>query len=251
VKTGWVTSGTSVALWPHGTFSTLGYQLTCHSLDRLILLLDTGTSTQLRNTAAKQLADIAKRAFDRQLDVEPDANPWPEALRLLSRIVPFLSSKSSDTRNAAAEAVGLIASALPPWDATTDAVPVNDFTTPFEGFSDIVGLITRAPKLLASAGQEYIVTKGSGKDAAKQKKAMMGSLGLAPGVGWGDDVDKVVDEESDDAVKKEEPTEVAAPTPPVAVEEPKDPYEGLSARQINMLKRKRKGGGTALEEANK
>lgn len=94
------------------------------------------------------------------------------------------------------------------------------------------------------------MTKGSGKDGAKQKKAMMGSLGLAPGVGWGDDVDKVVDEESDSVVKKEEPSSTPTPTP-AAIEEPKDPYEGLSARQINMLKRKRKGGATALEEANK
>lgn len=138
---------------------------------------------------------------------------------------------------------------------------MQDFTSPFEGYTDIASLVTRAPKLLASAGQEYVVTKGSGKDSAKQKKAMMGSLGLAPGVGWGDDVDKVVDEEAGDV--KPDPdaavdveavkTESGPPTPvPAKVEEePKDPYEGLSARQINMLKRKRKGGATAMDEANK
>ena len=75
------------------------------------------------------------------------------------------------------------------------------------------------------------------------------SLGLGGGVGWGDDIDKEIGEEEDD----DEPAggkatangeSVRKGAPPTLV----DPFEGLSARQITMLKRKK---GNIVEEANK
>lgn len=71
---------------------------------------------------------------------------------------------------------------------------------------------------------------------------MMGSLGLGDAVGWGEDVDKVIGEEEEDGIKPEASTPAETPTPP------QDVFEGLSARQVMMLKRKK---GNLMEEANK
>lgn len=70
-------------------------------LDRLVLLLDTGTPV-VRNTAADQLALVQK------------AHPH-ELFNLLGRVTPYLKSKQWDTRLAAARAIGGIVECLPPF----------------------------------------------------------------------------------------------------------------------------------------
>ncbi|KAI7103757.1 hypothetical protein KC352_g30255, partial [Hortaea werneckii] len=62
-------------------------------LDRLVTLLETGSTQLIRNTAAQQLADVQKN--------HPD-----ELFNLLTRVVPYLRSPSWDTRTAAAKAIG-------------------------------------------------------------------------------------------------------------------------------------------------
>lgn len=83
-------------------------------LDRLVVLLDTGSSLFIRNTAADQLADSAKS--------HPE-----EVLNILARVYPYLKSKSWDTRTAAARAFGGIVSSQPVWDpnAAQDADQVK------------------------------------------------------------------------------------------------------------------------------
>lgn len=221
--------------------------------DKLILLLATGTSPQVRRTAAKQLAELTAKIFRAhgpsvklENDVKSDeANTltlsngsaekgWTEVLEVVAKLLPLLRSRSSETRHAAAHALGLLASSLP----GTSAAALDLISEPL----DLPGLIKTGQTLLASAGREY-VTKPLAGDKAKRRKAMLGSLGLGDTVGWGDDVDNVIgdDEEMDvDEVKAEKRSEPVAP--------PKDIFEGLSARQITMLKRKK---GNIVEEANK
>ncbi|GAO48421.1 hypothetical protein SAICODRAFT_21270 [Saitoella complicata NRRL Y-17804] len=62
-------------------------------LDRLVLLLDTGSTQLVRHTAASQLADIQRQ------------HPH-ELYNLLGRVVPYLRAKTWETRVAAAKAVG-------------------------------------------------------------------------------------------------------------------------------------------------
>ncbi|KAI5299012.1 hypothetical protein KEM56_003600, partial [Ascosphaera pollenicola] len=62
-------------------------------LDRLVTLLDTGSTSVIRNTAAQQLADVQKS--------HPD-----ELFNLIARILPYLRSKSWETRTAASKAIG-------------------------------------------------------------------------------------------------------------------------------------------------
>ena len=68
------------------------------SLDRLLLLLDTGSSPSVRNTAAKQLAQLAARSLisdvavgddfksSRQHATIRDASAWSELLAVVARV---------------------------------------------------------------------------------------------------------------------------------------------------------------------
>lgn len=189
--------------------------------DKLILIIETGTSQQVRRTAAKQLADLLVKTYNfaRQTpDIKP-TNPdaltvgaseeeaWTEVLEAIAKILPVLGSKYTEARLAAAHALGLIAAALP---GSLHLDPIDAITFPS---------ILRDPLLLASAGKEYV---GKTANKAKARKAMLGEMGLDNGVEIGEDLDKIVEDEVN--------------------------TEGLSARQITMLKRKK---GNMAEEANK
>ncbi|XP_052235352.1 TATA-binding protein-associated factor 172-like isoform X2 [Dreissena polymorpha] len=72
-------------------------------LDRLFLLLDTGSTPLIRKSAAEQLGDVQK------------LHPY-ELGNLLSKLHGFLLSTNWDTRIAAAQAVNAIARNVPLWD---------------------------------------------------------------------------------------------------------------------------------------
>ncbi|KAF1935510.1 hypothetical protein EJ02DRAFT_484672 [Clathrospora elynae] len=76
-------------------------------LDRLVTLLETGSTALIRNTAADQLADVQKQ--------HPD-----ELFNLLTRVIPYLRSKSWETRVAAAKAVGGIAANAEKFDPNAE-----------------------------------------------------------------------------------------------------------------------------------
>lgn len=78
----------------------------------LVILLDTGSTQLIRNTAAQQLADVQKN--------HPD-----ELFNLLTRIVPFLRSSSWDTRTAAAKALGGIVEHAQKFDPNEDVKNEN------------------------------------------------------------------------------------------------------------------------------
>ncbi|WVW85765.1 hypothetical protein I302_107803 [Kwoniella bestiolae CBS 10118] len=240
--------------------------------DKLILLVDTGTSPHVRRTAAKQLSDLTLKAFlstaqprpadDTKEDIKPDVSSnesvtlssggneedaWNDVLETISKVLPLLKSKVSDTRHAAAYALGLLASSLPGWSHPATIMLEED------GVSeriDLQSLLKNESTLLASAGREYVAKPLPG-DKAKRRKAMMGSLGLGDAVGWGDDVDKVIGDEDEDMNDDKAKDQNGSNSKSASVEPPqpsKDIFEGLSARQITMLKRKK---GNMVEEANK
>ena len=72
-------------------------------LERLVILLETGSTSFIRNTAADQLADLAKS--------HPE-----DRLNLLARVYPFLKSSKWETRIAAARAFGGIVDTADVWD---------------------------------------------------------------------------------------------------------------------------------------
>ncbi|KAK9476188.1 hypothetical protein V1514DRAFT_199606 [Lipomyces japonicus] len=88
-------------------------------LERLVSLLDTGSTQLVRNTAADQIGDIQK--------AHPD-----ELFNLLGRVFPYLRSQKWDTRVAAVRAIAGIAANTEKWDPNandSDVKPeLDDFT---------------------------------------------------------------------------------------------------------------------------
>ncbi|CAN8254589.1 unnamed protein product [Cochlearia groenlandica] len=161
-------------------------------LNRLLTLLDTGSTQATRLTAAKQIGDIAKS--------------HPQDLSsLLRKVLHYLRSKKWDTRVAAAHAIGAIVLNV---KHTSLRELLNSLETKFgeAGMSDNVDevvasdslqskLLANAPfrsfemnkvlefgALLASGGQEYDILNDNSKNprdrVARQKKNLRRRLGL-------------------------------------------------------------------------
>ncbi|KAK5095514.1 TATA-binding protein-associated factor mot1 [Exophiala xenobiotica] len=225
-------------------------------------LLDKGSTQLIRNTAATQLADIQKQ--------NPDS-----LFPLLSRVLPFLQSKSWDTRTAAAKAIGGIVANSPAFepneeDADTKSEIKNENgvkkedTDSSSSTSQLlqldsldIGLILQYGKmLLGSAGKEYEYSL-AGLSAAErlvhQKKSLRARLGLGGGYG-GDDIlsenDLPANSQHKDRTsgltrvdtqfKARQESTFSPQTPNSAVPETPLDESGLSKRQLNQLKRKNK-----------
>ncbi|KAI9823081.1 MAG: TATA-binding protein-associated factor mot1 [Phylliscum demangeonii] len=161
-------------------------------LDRLVTLLETGSTQLIRNTAAQQLADVQK------------AHP-EELFHLLTRVIPYLRSRSWDTRVAAAKAVGGIVDHAERFDPNPPDGRVKDedvemaspekAVVPAEmgdGAAEVedqlqldtldLSLILKyGQKLLGSAGNEYDCSLAGLDPAARlayQKKRLTARLGL-------------------------------------------------------------------------
>src|SRR5436309_12177207 len=76
-------------------------------LDRLVVLLETGSTTLVRTTAAQQLADIQKQ------------HPH-ELYNLLARVAPYLRNREWECRVAAGRAIGGIAENVTQWDPNSE-----------------------------------------------------------------------------------------------------------------------------------
>ncbi|KAH0282936.1 SNF2 family DNA-dependent ATPase domain-containing protein [Aureobasidium namibiae CBS 147.97] len=221
-------------------------------LDRLVILLDTGSTQLIRNTAAQQLADVQKN--------HPD-----ELFNLLTRIVPFLRSSSWDTRTAAAKALGGIVEHAQKFDPNEDVKNENGDVkeehgslTPLTSEDqlqlatlDVEAILTNGKELLGSAGRQYDF-KLAGMDPAQrlahQKKTLTNRLGLG-----GEYMEDELVTETDIAVRTNFPPPAmpnadsslsrANSVTESAVVSPSDqqtPSEAMSKRQLNMLKRRRK-----------
>ncbi|CAG8294211.1 unnamed protein product [Penicillium salamii] len=227
-------------------------------------LLETGSTQLIRNTAAQQLADVQKQ--------HPD-----ELFNLLGRILPYLRSKSWDTRTASAKAIGLIVANAEIYDpneddglqiksaADEDDVEIKSEVKSEEAFSideflkldtmDLASILKFGKRLLGSAGKEYEYSLASMEPTARlqhQKKTLTSRLGLN-----GEYLEEDLIEDVEKAPKvvspapKDEPkiaplsrqnTLMDAPS-----RRPSSPNEsaikedgGLSKRQLNQLKRKNK-----------
>jgi hypothetical protein len=77
--------------------------MTSSRLDRLFVLLETGSSAVTRSAAAKQLGEVQK--------LHPH-----ELATLLTRTATYLRSTNWETRIAASEAVRAIVSNVPQWE---------------------------------------------------------------------------------------------------------------------------------------
>lgn len=224
-----------------------------------MVLLETGSTQLIRNTAAQQLADVQKN--------HPD-----ELFNLLTRVVPYLRSHSWDTRTAAARAIGGIVEHAEKYDpnATLDEdanqngdqhIPAKQEPTPTESppeqlqlaTLDVESILTYGKELLGSAGKQYdfkLAGLNAAERLAHQKKTLTARLGLG-----GEYIEEDIVSDKDIAFRS---TSVSAQSLPrldtdsgktsedVATKSsddvpPPTPAGGeMSKRQLNMLKRRRK-----------
>ncbi|CAG8961436.1 hypothetical protein HYFRA_00013886 [Hymenoscyphus fraxineus] len=223
-------------------------------LDRLVTLLETGSTPLIRNTAAQQLADVQK------------ARP-EELFNLLTRVVPYLRHKTWETRTAAAKALGGIVDNAEKYDPNTgDGFTKNESKKeePQNGFNgfikkeepveeiplangqlnlntlDLVSILKYGKELLRGGGKEIDYTLASMDPAQRlshQKKTLMGRLGLlGEYIEEDPDIDYIkpgpLPQVTSNGHSPESKKSKAAAIPAEEV--------GLSARQLNQLKRKRK-----------
>jgi TATA-binding protein-associated factor len=82
-------------------------------LDRLVTIIETGSTRLIRDTAVNQLADWQKTHSD-------------ELYNLLSRVVPYLHHKEWDTRSTSAKAIGKIIENAPLYDPNEGDAPSKE-----------------------------------------------------------------------------------------------------------------------------
>ncbi|CAL1703532.1 unnamed protein product [Somion occarium] len=224
-------------------------------LDRLLLLLDTGSSTSVRTTAAKQLAQLAAKSVISDVSIVEedvkvhrhrtdvcDSSNWSELMAVVARILPYLHSKSHDTRTAASVALSQIFTLVPLWAPSTDyedktpgaaqSLPAPEFPT----FS-VRELMEKGTLLLSSTGFEFTRPSrilANSTEVKKARKEAMGRLGLdfLESVGGADDMDidkdLVADQDGDiemeDGVKTENGVKVEEDVKPIS------PIEGAKMK---------------------
>ncbi|KAF2197365.1 hypothetical protein GQ43DRAFT_209351 [Delitschia confertaspora ATCC 74209] len=253
-------------------------------LDRLVTLLETGSTPLIRNTAADQLADVQKQ--------HPD-----ELFNLLTRVIPFLRSKTWETRTAAARALGGIVGNAEKYDPNAEDEPLkpesnghvkgdgpNDAAVKKEekeeedaaalGLSsseeqldldtlDTASILKYGKVLLGSAGVEYdykLAAMDPAERLAHQKRSLTARLGLG-----GEYIEEELVTETDllaqtsgmptpmhridTSVGRSDSIASGCLSPAATPVDDKSGEKPLSKRQLNMLKRKRKND--AKNQANK
>jgi TATA-binding protein-associated factor len=151
--------------------------MTSSRLDRLFVLLETGSSAVTRSAAAKQLGEVQK--------LHPH-----ELATLLTRTATYLRSTNWETRIAASEAVRAIVSNVPQWEPQ-GAVAEDECQNPplstvgrlrFLQF-DMERVLKNSTHLMASEGKEFDLDEDSSttdirERMAKQRQILNARLGL-------------------------------------------------------------------------
>lgn len=241
-------------------------------LERLVSLLDTGSSAYVRNVAGDQLADVQR------------AHP-EELFGLLGRVVPFLRSPKWDTRISAARAISLVLENAPWSESSTEVyLPIDEKVevkeeikeedgaikreikeeivdefeinpqptasdTPHDLLSfsslEIQNVIKRGTPLLGSAGKEF-ETAQLGMDPAErlraQQAALKKTLGIAGFDNQSDDILMDEDLELAPPPKKKRGKPKATKKEPAPAPEPVDAEPKMNARMRALAKRKAKFG---------
>lgn len=166
-------------------------------LDRLFILLDTGTTPVTRKAAAQQLGEVVK--------LHPH-----ELNNLLSKVLTYLRSPNWDTRIAAGQAVEAIVKNIPEWNPTPkpkeesceDLSPEDSSCSRLSFYHfDISRLLKHGASLLGSAGVEFELQddKTGEMDTkerlARQRKLLQKKLGLDMGAAIGMDTEELFNDE--------------------------------------------------------
>ncbi|XP_076831393.1 TATA-binding protein-associated factor 172 isoform X2 [Brachyhypopomus gauderio] len=167
-------------------------------LERLFILLDTGTTPVTRKAAAQQLGDVVK--------LHPH-----ELNNLLSKVLIYLRSPNWDTRIAAGQAVEAIVKNIPEWNpspkpkeesCTEDMSPDDTSSDRLRFYRfDISRLLKHGASLLGSAGVEFELQEDKSGEVdpkerlARQRRLLQKKLGLHMGAAIGMDTEELFNDE--------------------------------------------------------
>ncbi|XP_059214862.1 TATA-binding protein-associated factor 172 isoform X2 [Centropristis striata] len=166
-------------------------------LDRLFILLDTGTTPVTRKAAAQQLGEVVK--------LHPH-----ELNNLLSKVLTYLRSPNWDTRIAAGQAVEAIVKNIPEWDplpkpkeeSCEDLSPEDSSCDRLTFYHfDISRLLKHGASLLGSAGAEFELQDDKTGEMdpkerlVRQRKLLQKKLGLDMGAAIGMDTEELFNDE--------------------------------------------------------
>ncbi|KAK5853581.1 hypothetical protein PBY51_014723 [Eleginops maclovinus] len=217
-------------------------------LDRLFILLDTGTTPVTRKAAAQQLGEVVK--------LHPQ-----ELNSLLLKVLTYLRSPNWDTRIAAGQAVEAIVKNIPEWDpaprpkeeSCEDLSPEDSSCDRLSFYNfDISRLLKHGASLLGSAGAEFELQDDKTAEMdpkerlARQRKLLQKKLGLDIGAAIGMDTEELFnDEDLDDScqqtglrAQESKPTAGSSSRNHVAADLIDSEFRpGMSNRQKNKAKR--------------
>uniref|UniRef100_A0A8C4F387 BTAF1 RNA polymerase II, B-TFIID transcription factor-associated n=1 Tax=Dicentrarchus labrax TaxID=13489 RepID=A0A8C4F387_DICLA len=204
-------------------------------LDRLFILLDTGTTPVTRKAAAQQLGEVVK--------LHPH-----ELNSLLSKVLTYLRSPNWDTRIAAGQAVEAIVKNIPEWDPTPkpkkeSCEDLSPEDSPCDRLTfyhfDISRLLKHGASLLGSAGAEFELQEDKTGEMdpkerlARQRKLLQKKLGLDMGAAIGMDTEELFNDDDLDYT-----CQTSALRPIQAAELIDSEFRpGMSNRQRNKAKR--------------
>ncbi|KAI2471483.1 hypothetical protein F4781DRAFT_112899 [Annulohypoxylon bovei var. microspora] len=224
-------------------------------LDRLVTILETGSTKLIKDTAVSQLADWQKQ--------HPE-----ELFNLLSRVVPYLRHKDWDTRATAAKALGKIIENAPFYDPNEDEDPTaskkeepsgengfikkeEDDISPISSDEyfrpeslDVSTVLKYGRELLRTGNVDYgLASLDPQARLSHQKKTLTGRLGLLGRLFEDEEIPIAVEKSASPFTPQDpNPANGLSRQNSIASVPPGQPTEesGLSARQLNVLKRKRK-----------
>ncbi|KAH0951944.1 hypothetical protein HN011_003883 [Eciton burchellii] len=207
-------------------------------LDRLFILLETGTNSVTKRAAAQQLGE-AQRLHPHDLH------------HLLARVSTLLKSPQWDTRVSAAHAVQAILAQVPPWDpkpikketsTDTSEIPMqkrrnSTVRLNLKSFN-MDDILAHSSHLTGSEGSEYdlIISDGEQLSIPNQQEKIAAKLGFHPRLMGVDTADLF-------SVEDLIPT-VQLPAQAMIMPTDKKQAQGLSRREMNRAKRKARQSGS-------
>ncbi|KAF4791370.1 TATA-binding protein-associated factor 172 isoform X1 [Turdus rufiventris] len=221
-------------------------------LDRLFILLDTGTTPVTRKAAAQQLGEVVKLHPHELNNLLSKANTYLP-INLSFKVLVYLRSTNWDTRIAAGQAVEAIVKNVPEWNPTPRSKQEPGSESPnedspstdrlrFDRF-DICRLLKHGASLLGSAGAEFEVQDDKSGEIdpkeriARQRKLLQKKLGLDMGAAIGMNTEDLFNDEDLDYSPSSVLLVNKQPTLQAAELIDSEFRAGMSSRQKNKAKR--------------
>ena len=215
-------------------------------LDRLFILLETGSSSVTRRAAAKQIGEVQR--------LHPH-----ELHNLLNRLIIYIHSNSWDTRIAASQAVQAILEHVPEWNPRSVAIKkefdgnknaANELNSrfSFEKFN-LEMILDKGARLMGSEGKEFDFTEDNEsidnrEVLIKQRALLNEKLGFSAAKNLGINLDEVVtleDMTPDKPLKTEANTKKLVNVQDIINDQASSSSQSalaMSSREMNRAKRK-------------